>query len=100
MLRTYVGKKHRLYDKWLHKIEFAYNDHVHSTTDVSPFYVFYDQECRTLIALSTSNFRVEYMNKMIQELNDIRKSTKLAMKSAQNRTKYFVDNKRFLVNLE
>ena len=31
---------------------------------------------------------------MIREMNEIRESTKLAMKSAQDRAKYYADNKR------
>ena len=74
MLRMYVGKNQHSWDKWLHMIEFAYNDHLHSSIGINPFYVLYGQECRTPITLSAPNTRFESINK-------IRKSAKLAMKS-------------------
>ena len=72
MLRMYVGKKQHSYDKWLHMIEFAYNDHLHSSIEVSPFYVLYGQECRTPIKLFAPNNRFESINEMIREMNEIR----------------------------
>ena len=100
MLRMYVGKRQQSWDKWLHLIEFAYNDHVHSSIGVSPFYVLYGQECRTPITLSTPNTRFESINDMIREMNEIRESAKLAMKSAQDRAKYYADNKRVFREFE
>ena len=37
---------------------------------------------------------------MIREMNDIRESARLAMKSAQDRAKYFADNKRIFRKFE
>jgi hypothetical protein len=95
MLKIYVGKREQSWDKWLHMIEFAYNSHVHSSIGVSPFYILYGQECRTPITLSTPNTRFESINDMIREMNEIKKSTKLAIKSARDRAKYYAENKRF-----
>ena len=41
MLRIYVGKRQQSWNKWLHLIEFAYNDHIHSSIRASPLYVLY-----------------------------------------------------------
>ena len=81
-------------------IEFAYNDHIHSSIGETPFYVLYGQECRTPITLSTPNMRFESINAMIREMNEIRESAKLAMKSAQDRAKHYADNKRFFCEFE
>ena len=40
ILRMYVGKKQRSWDKWLHMIRFSYNDHIHSDIGISPFHVY------------------------------------------------------------
>lgn len=100
MLRMYVGKKQHSWDKWLHLIEFAYNDHIHSSIGVSPFYVLYGQECRTPITLSTPTTRFESINEMIKEMNEIRELAKLAMKSAQDRAKHYADRKRIFREFE
>ena len=100
MLRMYVDKRQQSWDKWLHLIEFVYYDYIHSSIGVSPLYALYGQECRTLVTLSTSNIRFESINNMIREMNEIRESTKLAMKSAQDRAKYYADKKRVFREFE
>ena len=100
MLRMYVDKKQNSWDKWLHMIEFAYNDHLHSSIGVSSFYALYGQECRTPISLSTSNTRFESINDMIREMKEIKESLKLAIKSAQDRAKQYADNKRVFCQFE
>ena len=100
MLRMYVGKIQHSWNKWLHMIEFAYNDHLYSSIGISPFYVLYGQECRTPITLSAPNTRFESINEMIREMNEIRESTKLAMKSAQDRAKRYADKKRLFCEFE
>ena len=72
MLWMYVGKRQHSWGKWLHLIEFAYNDHMDSSIGVSPFYVLYGQECRTPVTFSTLNIRFESINDMIREVNEIR----------------------------
>ena len=37
---------------------------------------------------------------MVREMNEIRESTKLAMKNAQDKAKYYVDNRRFCRELK
>jgi len=37
MLRMYVGKKQHSWDKWLHLVQFFYNNTTHSSIGVSPF---------------------------------------------------------------
>jgi len=75
-------------------MEFAYNDHLHSSIGVSPFYVLYGQECRTSIILSIPNTKFENINDMITEMNRIRKLVKLTIKSSHHKNKYLADNKR------
>ena len=81
-------------------IEFAYNDHIHSSNGVSSFYVLYSQEYRTPITLSTPNTRFESINAMIREMNEIRVTAKLAMKNVHDRAKHYADNKRIFCELE
>ena len=100
MIRMYVGKRQQSWDKWLHMIEFTYNDHIHSSIGVSPVYVLYGQECRTPITISTPNTRFESINNIIREINEIRETAKLAMKSAQDRAKHYIDNKRIFREFE
>jgi hypothetical protein len=100
MLRMYVGKKQHSWDKWLHMIEFAYNQNIHSSIGVSPFYALYGQECRTPVSLSTPSTKFESINDMIREMNEIRESIKLAMKSAQDRAKHYADKKRIFREFE
>ena len=63
-------------------IEFAYNQNIHSSIGVSPFYALYGQECRTPVLLSTPNTKFESINDMIREMNEVREFIKLAMKSS------------------
>ena len=84
----------------MHLIEFAYEDHIHSSIGVNPFYVLYGQECRTPIKLSTPNTRFESINTIIREMNEIRESSKLAMKSAHDKAKHSADNKRIFREFE
>jgi hypothetical protein len=100
MLRMYVGKRQQSWDKWLHLIKFAYNDHVHSNIGVSRFYVLYGQECRFPITLATPNTQFESNNDMIREMNEFRESAKPAMKSVQDRAEYYVDNKKVFREFE
>ena len=88
MLKMYGGKRQLSWDKWLHMIEYAYNDHIHNSIGVNPFYVLYGQECKTPITLSTPSTRFESINAMIKLMNKIRESTKLAMKSAHDKAKH------------
>ena len=81
-------------------IEFAYNDHIHNIIGVSSFYILYGQECRTPITLSISNKRFESIYDMIREMNEISESTKLAIKNAHDRAKYYADNNFFFCELE
>ena len=49
-------------------IEFAYNDHIHSSSGVSPNYILYGHEFRTLVTLSTPYTKFENINNMINEI--------------------------------
>jgi hypothetical protein len=100
MLRMYLGKRQQSWNKWLHLIEFVYNDHVHSNIVVNLFYVLYGQGCRTPITLSTPNTLFESINDMMREMNEIKESTKLAMKSVHDRAKYNANNKRVFSEFE
>lgn len=66
MLRIYVGMKQTTWEKWLHMIEFAYNNHRHSSIGINPFYIIYGHECRSPITLSTPNTRFESINDMFK----------------------------------
>ena len=83
MLKIDVSKKEHSEDKWLHMIEFVYNNYLHNSIGVTSFYVLYGLECRTLISLSTFNTRFESINDMISVTNEIRELAKLVMKSAR-----------------
>jgi len=54
MLRMYVGKKQHSWNKLLYMVEFAYNDHFHNIIRVSPFYILYSQEYKTLLLILDS----------------------------------------------
>jgi hypothetical protein len=75
-------------------VEFAYNEKIHSSIGVSPFFVLYGQECKTPVSLSTPNSRLESVNQMIREMTDVIESVKVSMKSSQERAKHYVDQKR------
>jgi hypothetical protein len=75
-------------------VEFAYNEKIHSSIGISPFFALYGQECRTPISLSTPNSRFESIKQMIQEMTEVIESVKVSMKSSQERAKHYVDNKR------
>jgi len=94
MLRMHVGKKQYFWDEWLHLVQFSCNNTTHSSIGVSPFCALYDQDCRTLISLSTPNSKVESVNQMIRDMNEVIESVKLSIKSAQDRAKYYADKKR------
>ena len=82
MLQMYVGKRQQSWDKWLYLIQFAYNQREHSSIGMSLFYVLYGQECRTLIALATSNSKIESSIQMIQEIHIILECAKQCMQGA------------------
>jgi hypothetical protein len=75
-------------------VEFAYNEKLHSSIGVSPFFALYGQECRTPISLSTPNSRFESINQMVREMNEVIESVKVSMKDSQERAKHYVDQKR------
>lgn len=75
-------------------IKFSYNKHFHSRIGINLFYILYGHECKTSITLYIFNTIFEIINVMIKDMNKVRESTKLAMKSAQGRVKHYVDNKR------
>ena len=55
---------------------------------------------KTPIIFSTPNTRFESINAMIKEINEIRESTKLAMKSAQDKAKHYGNNIFYFTNLK
>ena len=67
---------------------------------MSPFYALYGQECRTLISLATPNFKIESLNQMIQEMHSILECAKQCMQGAQERSKFYADQRRSLREFE
>lgn len=51
-------------------IEFAYNDHIHSSIRISLFSVLHDKKCSVSITLSTSNTRFKRIKKIIREIKN------------------------------
>jgi hypothetical protein len=94
MLRMYVGKKQHSWVKWLYLVEFAYNEKLHSSIGVSPFFALYGQECRTPISLSTPNLKFESINQMVREMNEVIESVKVNMKGSQERAEHYDDQKK------
>ena len=58
MLRSYVGRLHTDWDRYLAQVEFAYNDAVHAGTGYSPFYLNYGEHPRTLLSVAVNNGQV------------------------------------------
>jgi hypothetical protein len=94
MLRMYARKKQHSWIKWLYLVEFAYNEKLHSSIGVRPFFALYGQEYRTPISLSTPNSKFESINQMVREMNEVTESMKVSMKGSQERAKYYADHKR------
>ena len=61
---------------------------------MSPFYALYGQECRTPISLATPNSKIESLNQMIQEMHSILECAKQCMQGAQERSKFYADQKK------
>lgn len=52
------------------------------------------------MTLSILNLRFENVNQMIKEMNEVIEFVKLSMKSAQDRTKHYVDKERSFKEFE
>jgi hypothetical protein len=65
MLRIYLGKRQQSWTSGLYMIQFANNQREHNSIGMSPFYVSYDQKCRTSISLATSSSKIESLNQII-----------------------------------
>jgi hypothetical protein len=60
-------------------IQFACNQHDHSSIGMNPFHALYGQECQTPITLAPPNSKIESLNQMIQEMHDVLEYAKQCM---------------------
>ena len=67
---------------------------------MSPFYALYGQECRTLTSLASPNSQIKSLNQMIQEMHSLLECAKQCMQGAQERSKFYVDQRRSVREFE
>ena len=77
----------------MYLIQFSYNQREHSSIGMSPYYTLYGQERRTPISLTTPNSKIENLNQMIQEMHSILECVKQCMQCAQEKPKFYADQK-------
>jgi hypothetical protein len=94
MLRAYVLKYGKSWDKSLPYTEFSYNNSYHTSIKMAPFEALYGRQCRTPLFWSQTGesqvFRLEILKYVEKQVQMIRKNLRVA----QSRQKSYADKRR------
>ena len=90
----YVRKKPTKSEKYLHSVEFSYNNCYQTSTKMSPFKELYIRKCTTPISWDNLVDRVMMGPEILQEMEKMVKRVKRNLKEAQDQQKRYADLKR------
>ena len=91
MLRACVLEFQGSWDQYIALMEFAYNNHYHSSIGMVPYEALYGRKCRCPLYWDEEGMRVLEGPKLVQETTDKVKIVRGRIKAAQDRQKSYVD---------
>ena len=94
MLRACVLEFQGSWDDYVTLIEFAYNNHYHSSIGMAPYEALYGRKCRCPVYWDEEGTRILEGPKLIQKTGDKVKVIRSKLKAAQDRQKSYVDQHR------
>ena len=94
MLRACVLEFQGSWDDYVNLIEFAYNNHYHSSIGMAPYEALYGRKCRCPVYWDEEGTRILEGPELIQETGDKVKVIRSKLNAAQDRQKSYVDQHR------
>ena len=98
MLRACVLEFQSAWDRYVALIEFAYNNHYHSSIGMAPYEALYGRRCRCPLCCDDEGMRILEGPKLIQETVDKVNVVRSRIKAAQDRQKSYADQHRREMN--
>ena len=95
MLRACVLEFQGSWDDYVTLIEFAYNNHYHSSIGMAPYKALYGRKCRCPMYWDEEGTRILEGPELIQKTGDKVKVIRSKLKAAQDRQKSYVDQHRW-----
>ena len=94
MLRACVLEFQGSWDDYVNLIEFAYNNHYHSSIGMAPYEALYGRKCRCPMYWDEEGTQILEGPELIQKTGDKVKVIRSKLKAAQDRQKSYVDQHR------
>ena len=94
MLRACVLEFQGSWDDYVTLIEFAYNNHYHSSIGMAPYEALYGRKCRCPVYWDEEGTRILEGPELIQKTGDKVKVIRNKLKAAQDQQKSYVDQHR------
>jgi len=92
-LRMFINHRQEQWPEWLGTAEFAYNNKVHSSTQMTPFKANYGQDPRMGFE-ERKKRKYEGAKKFIEKMKEIQKEARAALGKVQEEIKKYADKKR------
>jgi len=92
-LRMFIDHRQEQWPKWLGTAEFAYNNKVHSSTQMTPFKANYGQDPRMGFK-ERKKRKYKGAKKFIEKIKEIQEEARVALGKAQEEIKKYTDRKR------
>ena len=94
MMRACVLEFHGSWDNYISLMEFAYNNHYHSSIGMTPYEALYGRKCRSPIFWDEEGLRILEGPELVQETVDKVNIVKSRLKASQDRQKSYADQHR------
>ena len=92
-LRMFIDYRQEQWPKWLGTAEFAYNNKVHLSTQITPFKANYRQDPRMGFE-GRKKRKYKGAKKFIEKMKEIQKEVRVALEKAQEKIKKYANRKR------
>jgi len=92
-LRMFINHRQEQWPKWLETAEFAYNNKVYSSTQMTPFKANYRQDSRMGFE-GRKKGKYEGAKKFIEKMKEIQEEVRVALGKAQEEMKKYTDRKK------
>jgi hypothetical protein len=92
-LWLYINFMQSNWSKWLSQAEFSYNNHLHSSTSFSPFYLEYGHHPRTPLSIDKPESNNPSTNDFLMTLHDAQYTASLSLQRTADDMKHFTDRK-------
>jgi len=93
----FIDHRQEQWPDWLGTAEFAYNNKVHSSTQMLPFKANYRQDPRMGFEIRRKG-KYKGAEKFVIKMREIQEEAKAALEKAQEEMKKYIDRKRAEVN--